>query len=198
MAFRKNTLFTPYVFRLGIQGDSFRSVGKKEMDGQAIDKLQYPLTTKYPKIYMAINEAKEVLYVGYTSDSITNRLRGGLKPGTKDNLVGSHGYRGYKWRVLDEVTFYVWVFDTIDPSFKKEEVCWMFENIEAEIVFALKQQGSWPKYQSEIHFYSEITGQTPLRCEDVFGKPIAEVAQSILGSIPGYGIQRTDSQTEIQ
>lgn len=68
---------------------------------------------------------------------------------------------------------------------------YLFENIEAEIVFKLKEKGSWPKYQSEIHFYSEIENQLPKESEEVFGFAISDIASTILENLKNYGIYRT-------
>lgn len=139
------------------------------MIGVSVQKFQTPVIKKAPKIYL-VKYRNEIVYVGFTTDSISNRLRTGLAPGRYnkgdiDPSEGSHGYHGYKWKVLDEVDLYVWVFEGIDLPKEKgklDPVKQMFENIESEMVFQIKQQTDrWPKYQSEIHFYSQFDGHEP-------------------------------------
>ncbi len=98
-------------------------------------------------------------------------------------------YSGYKWRHLDKVDYFVWVFEDIELPVTTE-MKYLFENIEAEIVFKLKEKGNWPKYQSEIHFYSEIANQKPENCEDVFGICLSDMAEEILTELENYGVDR--------
>ncbi|MBL0049295.1 MAG: hypothetical protein IPP32_14510 [Bacteroidetes bacterium] len=161
-----------------------RTIKEKSINNVVYKKFTFPVTSNHPKIYI-VKSGSAIIYVGYTQDSITNRLRIGLSPGQwneEKNSKSINGYAGYKWRVLDEVNYYVCVFEDINTSVTKE-MKYLFENIEAEIVFKLKAKGYWPKYQSEIHFYSEIKNQKPKTCEEVFGKSISDVAQQILDNL---------------
>lgn len=104
---------------------------------------------KVPKIYV-IKIKGEVVYIGYTSQSITTRLNSGLK------AKGKNGYHGYKWKnVTDEMELLVFVFESILTGIKEQdkELIMFVEAIEAELVYQFRSQtGNWPKFQNEIHF----------------------------------------------
>lgn len=96
-------------------------------------------TNKLPKIYLA-KYKDDIVYVGITTQSITNRLRGGFIATSK------HGYHGYKWKNLNEIDLAIFFFE--NPIEK-------IEAIEAEIVYLIRSEtGFWPKYQTEIHFHN--------------------------------------------
>lgn len=176
---------------------------KTKLNGNGIVNFSDPFTKGHPMIYI-VKKNDEIIYVGYTHDSLTNRLYGGLCPGTynketKERNLGKNGYAGYKWRFFDEVDLYVFVFSGVDikkvkngeedKKIKHEHrsYVYMFENIEAELVFQLKMQGNWPKYQSEIHFYCDIKDkqieQIPKECVDEIGISATKVAEQILNKI---------------
>jgi len=166
-----------------------RYIKEKCLNNKILKKFSFPFTGSHPKIYIVKYDNK-IIYVGYTKDSISSRLSNGLAPYNRtvtdsEIPMRKNPYAGYKWRHLDEVDFYVWVFEDIELPVTTE-MKYLFENIEAEIVFKLKAQGSWPKYQSEIHFYSHIENQTPNNCEDVFGDSLSSVAEEILNSLKIY------------
>jgi|GEM_PF-1839563 len=177
-----------YHLKLGKDDAGSSIISRKFFEGISLLKFKSPVTKKSPKIYL-IKHKDEIVYVGFTTDSISNRLRTGLAPGRyiKDDIdpsEGSHGYHGYKWKVLEEVDLYVWVFEGIELPKEKEKldpVKQMFENIEAEMVFQIKQQtGRWPKYQSEIHFYSLFDGHELYSSIRYFGMNEKEIALKIL------------------
>ncbi|MFY0607959.1 MAG: hypothetical protein JXR10_14670 [Cyclobacteriaceae bacterium] len=93
---------------------------------------------------------RNIVYVGYASQSIRSRISGGLRAN------GKSGYHGYVWKKLDTVTLTVFVFAPFvgtkgDESYDKHKL--FVEAIEAELVFQVRNvTGQWPKYQSEIHF----------------------------------------------
>lgn len=181
-----NKIPTLVHFQLKIgSNEEKRFVEEKYFNNKILKKFSHPLTGSHPKIYI-VKYNYEIIYVGYTKDSISNRLSYGLAPYNKketdlDISPRKNPYAGYKWRHLDKVDYFVWVFEDIELPVTTE-MKYLFENIEAEIVFKLKEKGNWPKYQSEIHFYSEIDNQQPENCEDVFGMCLSDLAQEILDS----------------
>ena len=99
------------------------------------------------KLYVVMN-GSDFCYVGITSQPMSTRLRTGFRPNTK------MGYHGYKWSVLSQVDLHIWM-STVGRD--------RTESIEAELVFLIRQEtGSWPIYQTEIHFHNPIgaTGST--------------------------------------
>ena len=114
--------------------------------------FQKPATSKGQKLYI-VKCKDAVLYVGITSQSITNRLRYGF------TATGKHGYHGYKWKDhKEELDLLIWYF----PD--KTDV----EAIEAEVVFNIrKHTGLWPAFQTEIHFH-KATQDEILIAEKVF------------------------------
>ena len=117
-----------------------------------------PFTEKGPKLYV-ISDAGILLYVGKTTQSITDRLRDGISG--SDRYLWSH--------FLKEATVDIWIvkvedqdIETMndDPSMKlangsgekQEDI--VLETVEAEVAFLIRQvSGHWPKYQIEIHFH---------------------------------------------
>ncbi|MDM1362499.1 hypothetical protein [Myroides marinus] len=104
---------------------------------------------KVPKIYV-LKIKGEVVYIGYTSQSITTRLNSGLK------ADGKNGYHGYKWKnVTDKMELLIFVFGNVLTGIKDQdkELIMFIEAIEAELVYQVRSQtGNWPKFQNEIHF----------------------------------------------
>lgn len=143
----------PYKYKLIlISTEEQRRIASVLKDGKQV-LFSAPLTQhKVPKIYV-IKIAGEVVYIGYTSQSINSRLRSGLK------ATGKNGYHGYKWKdVTDEVELLVFVFERTLTRDKKhnQPIINFVEAIEAELVFEIRTQtGNWPKYQNEIHFNNE-------------------------------------------
>lgn len=187
-----NNLPTLAHFQLKIgSNNEKRFIDEKYLNNEILKKFSHPFTGSHPKIYLVKFE-DEIIYVGYTKDSIANRLSYGLAPYNKtvtnpEIIPRRNPYAGYKWRHLDKVDYFVWVFEDIKLPVTTE-MKYLFENIEAEIVFKLKQQNNWPKYQSEIHFYSEIGNQKPENCEDVFGMCLPDMAQGLLTELENYGV----------
>lgn len=118
-------------------------------DGEQIRFSSQLTKNKVPKIYI-LKIKGEVVYIGYTSQSITTRLKGGLK------ADGKNGYHGYKWKnVTDEMELLVFVFKNVLTGIKEQdkELIMFIEAIEAELVYQVRSQtGNWPKFQNEIHF----------------------------------------------
>ena len=96
-----------------------------------------------PKLYVVVSR-RQIVYVGITNRPIRARLRYGW---TAD---GKHGYHGYAWRrKLRSATLFVWYHPKPDWEAASPEL----ETIEAEVVYAIRWRGQWPKHQTEIHFH---------------------------------------------
>jgi hypothetical protein len=118
------------------------------------------IRSKLPKIYL-LKSNDEFLYVGYASQSLYTRLGQGFRAN------GERGYHGYKWKKLEKLELYVFIFPFLADTSPKESRTY-FEAIEAELVYQIRMQtGKWPLYQNEIHFNNQFT----------------EVAQRISGEI---------------
>lgn len=116
---------------------------------------------RWPKLYMAVSNGSPI-YVGVTRQPLSNRLRLGW------NAAGESGYHGYAWRhALNEASFFVW-YSNLDEREKSQRE---LETVEAEVVFAIRERGQWPEYQTEIHFYQSnashraLAGQVLKSCE---------------------------------
>ena len=112
-----------------------------------------PVTQKkLPKLYI-IKKNNEILYVGATVQSISTRLRYGLK------AAGEQGYYGYQWKNrTEELQLLIWCFENLIYEDEKEykENIKKIEAIEAEVVFLYRQKrGKWPEAQTEIHFHND-------------------------------------------
>lgn len=92
----------------------------------------------------------EIVYIGYTSQSLSARLNTGLK------ASGKNGYHGYQWKnASDQFTLSVFVFERelSGDREKDKALIEFYEAIEAELVYRFRaENGKWPRYQQEIHF----------------------------------------------
>jgi len=95
----------PQTYTLFISGNKEnRVLCKKQLNGIDTD-FKSPVTKdKFPKIYI-LKQNNEIVYVGYTGQSMTSRLNYGFK------VNGENGYYGYKWKVEDELELIVFVFE---------------------------------------------------------------------------------------
>lgn len=111
------------------------------VNGEKISHFIAPDTKAGIKKLYVVKNGGEIYYVGITSQSISSRLRYGLK------ADGEHGYHGYKWKdKITQAELLIWSF----PGSTQEHV----EAIEAELVYFIrKKTDKWPKYQMEIHFH---------------------------------------------
>lgn len=140
----------PYRHKLILDGKpGSRRIVSKLKEGKQVN-FTSPLTkSKRPKIYV-IKIKSDIVYIGYTSQSMTTRLNYGLK------ASGKNGYHGYKWKKdYDEVELLVFVFEKSYSGDKEADLKTkhFVEAIEAELVFKYRSEtGMWPKYQHEIHF----------------------------------------------
>jgi len=120
---------------------------QKSVDGSYSPKegkFEAPVSrAKTPKIYAAVKDGI-IVYVGITTQSLSTRLRQGLK------AAGEHGYYGYKWKNHKAIMLYVWVVENIEI----EKAALELETLEAELVFLCRSlDGQWPTSQNEIHFH---------------------------------------------
>lgn len=140
----------PYIYQLEIGGlnDKRRLLHKKQ-NGKEV-KFRKPVTIQgVPKIYV-LKKGEDVLYIGFTQQSIGARLSGGMY------ASGSYGYHGYKWKQdYDEVDLLVFVGDETFNGIPDHDaqIRLKYEAIEAELVYLIREQTKrWPEYQNEIHF----------------------------------------------
>lgn len=123
-------------------------------DGHSIGHFKEPATKNHlTKIYVVKN-GPDIIYVGATTQSMRDRLRGGL------GATGEHGYHGYEWKQLSEVDILIWYY----PEKGSSEI----EALEAELVYLLRHRtGKWPEYQTEIHFHN-ASADTTRQAEQIF------------------------------
>ena len=98
---------------------------------------------KKPKIYV-VSKKGSLLYIGVTSQSISNRFHGGL------SADGTHGYHGYAWgKENHTINMDIWYLDGATTASLSD-----LETIEAEVVYLYRNKtGKWPRSQTEIHFH---------------------------------------------
>ena len=123
--------------------------GTTKFSGIAIDPM--------PKLYVA-SVAGKPIYVGITKQRMQTRLRYGWK------ASGKHGYHGYAWRHSGgEADLDVWGHaDAMARNVRD------IETVEAEVVYLIRQQGQWPEFQTEIHFYQSTDIHRRVAA-DIFG-----------------------------
>ena len=145
----------PFKYKIELSGGANkRKIIKKTIEGKTVN-FSSPVTDKnLPKLYVLSIE-KEIVYMGYTSQSVSSRLYYGLRANGKN---GYHGYHGYKWKQQQELSLDVFVFQDFFGKDAKENIMYyqFIEAIEAELVYLVRHKtGKWPKFQNEIHFHNE-------------------------------------------
>jgi hypothetical protein len=141
----------PYRYTLLIQGNEGERIIGSKLDSKGnIVSFSSPVTLKKrPKIYI-LKDKENIIYIGYTSQSIANRLRYGINP------KWAKGYHGYKWKVHEKLELLLFVFDNklIEDQNEKDKTFIRFvESVEAELVYLVRSKtGKWPENQNEIHF----------------------------------------------
>lgn len=91
----------PYCYTLQLTGDKEnRIIARMFCNGVEVKYNGPVVKTRVPKIYI-LKQGNEIVYVCYTSQSITNRFRQGIK------ASGTKGYHGYKWKHADELQLLV-------------------------------------------------------------------------------------------
>ncbi|UAA38329.1 hypothetical protein KIH87_16825 [Paraneptunicella aestuarii] len=135
-------LIEPQEYNLLINNDDSYSLKRDGKDCQ----FSKPSTTKdLAKLY-TVSEGQDLLYVGITTRSMSERLRSGFR------ASGKNGYHGYKWKKYQkvELKLNVWLVTSIDGYLSRHGM----EIIEAEVAYFCRLlSGQWPKYQHEIHFH---------------------------------------------
>lgn len=140
----------PFKYKLILSGpETNRRIASKLKDGKQVNFTSLLTENKRPKIY-GIKINGTLVYIGYTSQSLSSRLNSGLK------AKGKNGYHGYKWKnATEEVDLVVAVFDRklIGDKVKDKEIIAFVEAIEAELVYRFRAENDhWPEFQNEIHF----------------------------------------------
>ncbi len=157
----------PYRYQLIITGPekARRIQGKLDDRGSGVPFTKPVTNSKQPKIYI-IQNGKDIVYVGYASQSIGSRISGGLKAN------GKNGYHGYGWKKLDMVTLTVFVFEPFVGVKNADIKHRLFvEAIEAELVYLVRGNTSkWPEHQSEIHFNNRRLDEVKALAKEIYEK----------------------------
>jgi hypothetical protein len=107
------------------------------------------------KIYIVCKD-KEVLYVGMSKTSVSQRFHSAFRSFSKFKAEGiaQAGYKGYKWiEKIKKAEVYVAIFD---ESYNDDEMDEFVKAVEGEIAFLIRQKtGKWPLHQNEIHFSNQ-------------------------------------------
>lgn len=97
----------------------------------------------WPKLYIFAADQSAV-YVGITRRPMSARLRAGWA------ATGRGGYHGYAMRHhRTSATLLVWYGDEDNGA---QSTRYM-ETVEAEVAYLIRNDGQWPLFQTEIHFY---------------------------------------------
>lgn len=132
-----------YVYKIKVKENEIVSV----LANDGTKHFVAPVTKKGKKIYL-VGKNGLIHYIGITKQSMSSRIRYGVKPNHKS------GYHGYKWlKENGNHSLIIWTFnDDVDV-----------EAVEAEIVhFFRVQHDQWPKYQTEIHFHATTNKERSL------------------------------------
>ena len=132
-----------YIYKIKVQDNEIVSV----LANDGTNHFVTPVTKRGKKIYL-VGKNGLIHYVGITKQSMSSRIRNGVKPNHET------GYHGYKWlKENGNHSLIVWTFND------NEDV----EAIEGEIVhFFRVEHDQWPKYQTEIHFHPTTDKQRSL------------------------------------
>jgi hypothetical protein len=164
------TFTGPYTYDLILESvKDDRIVAKRIFEGKECRTFKKPVTNdKTPKIYVLQAEGI-IFYVGYTSQSISNRLRDGLK---KEGTFKD--YKGYKWKNTSSLKLHIFVFDYILKGKRCEAdipIINLAEAVEAELVYLVREKtGKWPEFQNEIHFNNEELEKAKAIAADLYTK----------------------------
>ena len=159
----------PYQYSLLLHGEKERSIKQKLNHlGNVIPSFKGPITKdKCPKIYILLID-EHIVYVGYTGQSVSNRLRYGINP------KGAKGYKGYKWKEQTQIKLIVFVFDQdLKGNKHKDDESYILlsEAVEAELVYKVRNEtGRWPEFQNEIHFNNDSLEKAKIIANEMFDK----------------------------
>jgi hypothetical protein len=124
-----------------------RSGGKLELiHREQYDDLLRQGNPKVPKIYI-VSRRKRIIYIGATTQRITDRMRQHLNSKNKPPWVSLRSFRDKELRLI--VITLPKVYLGVSGKYKTVST---IEAIEAELVYRVRKKGSWPKGQIEIHF----------------------------------------------
>lgn len=159
----------PFIYKIVLSGDEKnRKIIKKTTAGKTAN-FSSPLTdTNLAKLYVLCLD-KEIVYIGYTKQSLSNRLNSGLKAN------GKKGYYGYKWKQEEELDLCVFVFQDLFGECKEENKDYIqfIETVEAELAYKVRQEtGKWPRFQNEIHFHNKQLRTASVKAEEIYNKII--------------------------
>lgn len=164
----------PYCYTLFLSGENGKRVISKKKCNGVTSKFQKPVTlSKTPKIYILKHEG-EIVYVGYASQAIGTRLGQGM------SAAGLNGYHGYKWKQVDELELFVYVFDQELKGGKHKDdkqYTLLAEAVEAELVYKVREEtGKWPEFQNEIHFNNHERAMARRIAGEIYEKIMLELA----------------------
>jgi len=145
----------PYVYALRFNSSGilqrYALASSKGSSWDPIDCFPAPLTSKSPKLYV-FSDGRWPYYVGITRQSLSNRLRHGFKASFEKRLSG---YGGYAFKNHETAAvLHVWIEEGLSRDPKN------METVEAELVYRIRAKGTWPKYQTEIHFSPFVSVHT--------------------------------------
>ena len=158
----------PYCYTLHLSGtEDNRVISKKIYAGQE-SKFKTPVTKKKtPKIYI-LTYKEQIVYIGYASQSMGNRMGHGIRSN------GKNGYHGYKWKQVSELELSVFVFNQELKGNKHDDdkpYIEFAEAVEAELVYLVRQNtGKWPEFQNEIHFNNKQQVEAQRIAEEMYDK----------------------------
>lgn len=120
----------PYGNTLLLSGSRSERFIKKKIFNGAESKFRAPVTSsKLPKLYI-LRSAGKIAYVGYTNQSISARLSGGLK------ADGQGYYYGYQWKNYSKVDLVVFCFEKLrgeDEEYLRENLCVIEHDVNSRI-----------------------------------------------------------------
>ncbi|MBO3098289.1 hypothetical protein [Gelidibacter pelagius] len=143
----------PYKYKILLAGDANnRKIGKKFYNEKEVNFTD-PLTdSALPKLYV-ISVANEIVYIGFTFQSIATRLNSGLKAKENNRAIG------YKWKhIQEELELTVFVFQNLFGKGAEENkfVCQHLEAVESELVYLIRNKtGKWPRFQNDLQIHYE-------------------------------------------
>lgn len=142
-----------YKYKILLAGEANnRKIAKKIYNEKEVNFTD-PLTdSALPKLYV-ISVANEIVYIGFTFQSIAKRLNSGLNAKENNRAIG------YKWKhIQEELELNVFVFQNLFGKGTEENkfVCQHFEALKAELVYLIHNEtGQWPRFQNDLQIHYE-------------------------------------------
>jgi hypothetical protein len=152
----------PFKYRIVLVGDNNnRKVAERLNNGKIINFSSPVSDRNLPKLYV-VSINNEIVYIGFTSQSMTTRLSAGLR---------AKGENGYKWKHEPELDLSVFVFQNMfgeSPELNREQYRYI-EALVAELVYLVRNKtGNWPRYQNEIHFHFDKSKTAKIKAEEIY------------------------------